>query len=95
MRDLMTLRGELDELDTQLLQLFEKRMSLCREVAAYKIAQGLPVLDSSREEQVLDTRAARAEDTQLAPAVRELFQCLMRLSREEQQRMMEEAKHQC
>lgn len=90
MRDLQTLRGELDQLDTQIVELFEKRMDICREVAAYKIANGMAVLDASRESQVLDSRAAKAQDQHYAPAVRELFTCLMALSRAEQQRMMEE-----
>lgn len=72
------------------MELFRQRMDICREVAAYKIANGLPVLDASRESAVLDSRAARMDDERLKPAVRELFQCLMRLSREEQQHLMEE-----
>ena len=95
MKDLQTLRAELDCVDSELVTLFEQRMKLCREVAAYKISKGLPVLDSSREEQVLDTRAAQAHDEALRPAVRELYKCLMALSRAEQQKLLEEAGCSC
>lgn len=70
MRDLQTLRSELDQLDTDIIRLFEKRMNICREVAVYKITNGMQVLDSSRENQVLDSREARTDDKYLKPAVR-------------------------
>ena len=95
MKDLETLRLELDAVDTELVALFEKRMQLCRGVAEYKLAHGLPVLDAGREEVVLASRMAKARDESLRPAVRELYVSLMSLSRAEQQRMMEEAGASC
>lgn len=91
MRELEEIRRELDETDRTLVRLFEQRMALCREVARTKMATGKAVLDRSREEQVLDSRAAMLQDPALAPAVRRLYELLMTLSREEQTRMMEEA----
>ena len=70
-------------------------MQLCREVAAYKSAHGMQVLDSSREEQVLASRMAMAEDETLRPSVRTLYVQLMSLSRAEQQKLVEEAKASC
>ena len=57
MRELAQIRQELDEIDREMVKLFERRMTLCREVARTKLAQGKPVLDASREAQVL--KAAR------------------------------------
>lgn len=93
MKELTAIRAELDAVDGELVALFEKRMALCREVAAYKMAHGLPVLDTSREAQVLDSRAALLHDGSLDADVRALFQTLMSLSRRTQQQMMEEAAH--
>lgn len=90
MKDLVEIRKELDAVDAQLVALFEKRMLLARDVAAYKIANDLPVLDASREDAVLDSRAAMLRDAHFAPALRSLYQEIMRLSREEQQRIREE-----
>lgn len=92
MKNLEEIRLELDAVDTEIVALFEKRMQLCRQVAEYKIANGIPVLDAGREAKVLDSRAAKAQDEALRPAVRDLFVCLMSLSRAEQQQMMEESK---
>ena len=90
-RELSEIRSELDEVDSRLVLLFEKRMQLCREVARAKIANGLPVLDRSREEQVLASRAAMLTDTSLTDSVRELYQTMMSVSRHEQEKMMQEA----
>lgn len=91
MKDLQETRKALDAVDRQIVALFEERMTLARDVAAYKIAHGLPVLDRSREEQVLDSRCAMLADSCWSPAVRALFEQIMALSRQEQQRLLEEA----
>ena len=91
MKDLQETRKALDAVDRQIVALFEERMILARDVAAYKIAHGLPVLDRSREEQVLDSRCAMLADGHWSPAVRVLFEQIMALSRQEQQRLLEEA----
>lgn len=90
MRELTELRQELDKLDRELVALFERRMGISREVARYKLAHGLPVLDRSREEQVIASRAAMLEDAALAPYARTLFETVMALSREEQEKWLRE-----
>lgn len=92
MRELEDIRRELDAVDRDMVSLFERRMALAGQVAAYKLAHGLPVLDSSREEQVLASRAAMLEEPRLAGSVRALYEEIMRLSRQEQQRILEEVK---
>ena len=42
MRELAQIRQELDEIDREMVKLFERRMTLCREVARTKLAQGMP-----------------------------------------------------
>ncbi|MGN0777598.1 MAG: chorismate mutase [Aristaeellaceae bacterium] len=91
MRELQEIRAELDAVDRELVRLFEKRMSLSGEVARYKLAHGLPVLDAAREEQVLASRAAMLDNPALAEDVRRLFGCIMGLSRAEQERLLKEA----
>lgn len=48
MRDLLELRDEIDEIDRNLVALFEKRMTISEEVARYKIANGKKVFDKER-----------------------------------------------
>ncbi len=91
MQELKDIRASLDQVDRELVRLFEKRMALCAQVAEYKIAHGMEVLDTSREEQVLSSRAAMLEDTSLSEDVQTLFRTLMALSRAAQQKQMTEA----
>ena len=91
MKELQSIRQELDQLDSELVRLFERRMVLSREVAAYKMAHDLPVLDDSREKQVLATRAAMLTDAHWEAAVRALYERIMSLSRAEQESMLKEA----
>ena len=90
MEDLTGLRASLDAVDAELVCLFERRMALAGEVAAYKRAHGLPVLDADREARVLASRRAMLRDPALAGACDRLFTQLMALSREAQTRVIEE-----
>ena len=89
MKELEELRRELDEVDRELVRLFERRMALAGRVAACKIAAGRPVLDRTREEAVLASRAAMLENHAWEAEVRQLYETLMALSRGEQQRIMD------
>ncbi len=88
MKSLTESRAELDRIDREIVRLFEERMTVTREVAAYKIANGLPVLDASREEQVLKSRVGMLRDPFWGESVRELFGAVMTISRAEQARLL-------
>ena len=45
MPTLEELRIRLDEVDEQMVRLFEERMSICEEVGEYKVKNGRKVLD--------------------------------------------------
>ncbi|HAH19000.1 MAG TPA: bifunctional chorismate mutase/prephenate dehydratase, partial [Eubacterium sp.] len=47
--DLKDIRSEIDVIDKELVDLFEKRMKLCRDVAEFKFKTGKAVLDRERE----------------------------------------------
>ena len=81
--DLTELRTQIDEVDSQIVSLFQKRMELVDGVAAYKREHHVPVLASGREEQVLD-RVAQLAGPKLAGASRVLFTTLMDLSKSSQ-----------
>lgn len=70
--DLLKLRGQLDEIDAQIVELYEKRMDLCRQVAEYKIANGRKVFDKVREEEKLRTVKALTHNDFNSQGVEEL-----------------------
>ena len=79
--NLQNIRQQLDVMDAQLTELFEKRMELCREVAEYKIHTGKPVYDSTREKQKLEAVTALAHSDFTRKGTYELFSQIMTISR--------------
>ena len=53
MNKLDEIRIKIDELDSEIIKLYEQRMSLVLEVIKYKIENNIPILDNSREETML------------------------------------------
>ena len=90
MRTLEELRVEIDQIDQQMVQLFEERMQVVAEVMAVKKAAGLPILDASREEAVVAKNTVRLSDPALADYYERLIRQMMALSREYQAKLMEE-----
>ena len=91
MKSLEESRAAIDAVDREIVRLFEERMGICRDVARYKIANGMQVLDRSREEKVLESRAAMLQDPYWADSVRALYESLMALSRAEQEKLLADA----
>lgn len=86
--DLGELRGQLDEIDGQLVRLFEQRMNICSDVAEYKMGVGKAVYDAERERQKLEAVSSMAHGDFNSQAVRELFSQLMTVSRKRQYQLM-------
>ncbi|MBE6613251.1 MAG: bifunctional chorismate mutase/prephenate dehydratase [Ruminococcaceae bacterium] len=62
MKDLAECRKEIDEIDSQLLTLLERRIRVAESVAKYKLASQMKVFDETRERAVLDKIAARSPE---------------------------------
>ena len=87
MRDIAEIRAEIDEIDTGLTKLFERRMTVSKEVAEYKKANGLPTLNAKREKEVIAKAVDRLENKTFAPYTEKLYTCLMDLSKDYQKTM--------
>jgi chorismate mutase/prephenate dehydratase len=79
--NLLEIRDKLDVIDREIVELYQKRMELCGEVARDKIRTGKKVFDPVREAQKLDSVSAMVKTDFDKQAVRELYQQLMTLSR--------------
>ena len=91
--DLLELRNELDGIDKQIVELYEKRMNVCGQVAEYKIETGTRVFDKEREKQKLEAVRALTHNDFNAYGVTELFEQIMAMSRKLQYRLL--AEHDC
>ena len=86
--DLSEIRRKIDTVDDQLLDLFLQRMALAEDVARYKKANGLPILNAAREQEVLDKVSANAGAH--AERACRLFETLLALSRARQEELLAE-----
>ena len=73
---LETLRQEIDSIDAQIFALFEQRLTVAKQIGAYKKEHGLTVLDSSREDAKRDQVKASVSN-EFEPYALELLEVLM------------------
>lgn len=79
MRDLSEIRQEINEIDEKMLELFKRRMDCSKDVAEYKTANSIPVLNEKREKEILDK--VYENGGEYGSYSRELFKKIMELSR--------------
>ena len=91
MASLEELRERLDEIDGQLVDLYEKRMQVCEEVGEYKVKAGRKVFDRQREKEKLADVASRVTGDFNKKGIQELYQQLMSMSRKLQYQQLVEA----
>ncbi len=91
MADLLELRAQLDEIDEDIVRLYEKRMDLCGQVAEYKISTGKKVLDRQREKEKLAKVKSLTHNDFNSHGVEELFEQIIAMSRKLQYRMLSES----
>ena len=77
MKDLKQCRQEIDEIDKQLIKLFEKRMSLSKEVVTYKLVHDMEIFQPKREHEVIEKNAARIENDELKEYAKKFVQDIM------------------
>lgn len=88
--DLGELRKGLDEIDEQIVELYEKRMDICRQVAEYKLGTGKNVYDRVREQEKLNKVRSLTHNEFNSRGVGELFEQVMSMSRKLQYQMLSE-----
>ena len=91
MATLEELRVQLDEVDGEIVRLYEKRMGICEEVGEYKVGSGRKVFDRQRETNKLADVASKVSTEFNKKGIQELYQQLMSMSRKLQYRKLVEA----
>lgn len=91
MSTLEELREKLDEIDSQITDLYEKRMKVCEEVGEYKVKAGRKVFDRQREKDKLAEVASKVNGDFNKKGIQELYQQLMSMSRKLQYQQLVEA----
>ena len=81
MDELLKLRDQIDDIDKEIVELFEKRMAVAEDVAEYKRKIGKPVLDKTREDEKVAKVRSLAHTDFNAQGVNALFNQIMTISR--------------
>ena len=89
--DLLELREQLDELDEQIVALYEKRMDISSQVADYKIRTGKKVFDREREIAKLNAVKKLTHNEFNGRGIQELFEQIMSMSRKLQYKKLSES----
>lgn len=77
--DLSEIRKEIDNIDSQLIELFKKRMECSRQVANYKKATNTSIMNLKREQEILDR--VEEQGGEFGYAAQLLFSNILELSR--------------
>lgn len=75
-------RKNIDELDKEITELFEKRMDVVLKVAEYKKKNGVPIFDRNRENQVIEKNIGYLKNKDYTEETRKFFIRLMEIARE-------------
>lgn len=81
MKDLKISRDKIDNIDKQIVELFEKRMNVVKDVADYKIKNKKPILDPLREKEKIDSLMGLTSDKFNKQGIKELYKQIMASSR--------------
>ncbi len=79
--NLETWRNEIDGIDTEILNLLQKRAVVVKEIGKIKAKAGLPLIDEEREQAILNRISRRRNEPLSGEAVSCIFSCIIQESR--------------
>lgn len=88
MNDLEKSRGEIDAIDREMAALFEKRMAVCGDIAEYKKSHGLPIVDKTREADIIARHAEQISSPVHREYYTQFLRSIMRVSCDYQARLL-------
>ena len=92
MKDIKDIRAKINDIDSKMRELFIERMMCAKDVAEYKAAHGLPILDSKREAEVIEKNTSMLDSEELKPYYVNFLQGNMAVSRAYQDMLTEGVK---
>ena len=86
--DLKESRAKIDKIDKEIASLFEERMKVATDVAAYKRSTGKKVFDPAREEEKIHALRELTQDEFNKTGIEDLFRQIMSISRKYQYKVL-------
>lgn len=75
-------REKIDEIDSEIIRLYEQRMEVIEGVINYKIENNIPVLDANRESAMLEKNLTKIQNEQLKKYYISVLQGFLKASKE-------------
>ncbi len=88
MNELENLREKIDAIDKEMIALFEKRMDVVADIAAYKIKNNLPVLNQNREDIVISKVKSIVKNKDYTDSAIDFIKDIMEISKKFQQKII-------
>lgn len=92
MNEIEQCRKEIDEIDKELINLFERRMDVAIRVANFKKENDLPIYDEERESKVIKKNVDNLKNKNYDLLARRFFLSIMELSRSLQESIIKKHK---
>lgn len=81
-------RKDIEIIDAQMAELFERRMKCAKCIAEYKIEKGLPVLDKAREKNLIERNVGFLKNPETEQYYREFLDGVLTVSKKYQHKLM-------
>lgn len=85
MKTLEESRIEIDEIDNKIIELYEKRMQVVKDVVQYKIENNIPILDANRESSMLSKNLKKINNEEFKKYYEDVLKGYLKASKEMQQ----------
>ena len=85
-------RNEIDLIDEEIIRLYEKRMEIVKEVINYKLDNNIEILDSSREEKMLNENLAIISKEEYKKYYKDVLTGFLKASKEMQKDILDAKK---
>ncbi len=89
MKDIKETRKQINEIDKEMANLFERRMELAKDVAEYKKELGLPIEDKVREKEVIARNSDLIANSEIKDLYIDFINSNMNISKRYQRRLLE------
>ena len=74
-------RNKIDEIDTKIIDLYEARMEVIKNVIDYKIKNNIPILDSSRESKMLNKNLSKIKNDEYKVYYKDVLEGFLKASK--------------
>lgn len=86
MKDLEELRKNIDECDRQIVEALEERFSTVKDIIAYKRENNVPILQSSREDEIFKKVESYQDSREFLEEIKSIYIYILKKSKEIQKK---------